>query len=121
MKYFTIVLFLFIGKLATGQGIPAQIKHAFNTADVKTQFYKDGWYVYDVWDSKQGAELWRAFLETCDTWHSSPPIWKDVITAREFAYDDWVIVLFQIKNENNDIGIAGSVMRKGVSYNKIAI
>ena len=112
MKHLIMSLLLLTGVAAKAQGVPAEIQLAFDASNVQIEYQNNGWYSYDVWDESKGLVLYQALLETCEEWNTAPPIWEGVIAAREFAYDNWVVVLFKMQNENGDYGIVGSIIRK---------
>ena len=113
MKHLIMSLLLLTGVAAKAQGVPAEIQLAFDASNVQIEYQNNGWYSYDVWDESTRMVLYQELLETCQEWNTAPPIWEGVIAAREFAYDNWVVVLFKMQNENGDYGIVGSIIRKG--------
>lgn len=115
MRNLIFSLLLLSGVAAKAQGVPAEIQLAFDASNVEIKYYKDGWYDYDVYDKNKALVLYKSLLETCEEWHEVPLIWEDVTTARQFYYNDWSVVLFEIKNKDGHYKICGGIMRKGVA------
>ena len=117
MRNLIFSLLLLSGVAAKAQVVPAEIQLVFDASNVETKYYEDGWYKYDVYDKDKALVLYESLLETCEEWHEVPLIWEDVTAARQFYYNDWSVVLFEIKNKDDRYEIVGDIMRKGVASN----
>ena len=119
MKKMMLAVLIFLGVTAKGQEIPSRIQEVFDATNTETAFYKDGWYTYDVSESEEEAyALQINLLETCESWYQAPPLWEQVLLAREFDYDDWVVIFAIIQNDEGVFETVGDIMKKGVKANK---
>jgi hypothetical protein len=118
MKKMILAVLIFLGVTAKGQEVPSRIQEVFDATNIETTFYKEGWYIYDVSESEEEAyTLQMNLLETCESWYQAPALWEGVLLAREFDYDDWVVIFAIIQNDNGVFETVGDIMQKGVAVN----
>jgi len=117
MKKMMLAVLIFLGVTAKGQEIPSRIQEVFDATNTEVSFYKDGWYIYDVSESEEEAyALQINLLETCESWYQASELWEGVLLAREFDYDDWVVI-FAVIRKDGDLQTVGDIMQKGVAVN----
>lgn len=119
MKKVMLFALVIIGVTAKGQEIPSRIQEVFDATNTETAFYKDGWYIYDVSESEEEAyTLQMNLLETCESWYQASALWEGVLLAREFDYDDWIVIFAIIKHDDGVFQTVGDIMQKGVAVNQ---
>lgn len=113
-----LAVLIFLGVTAKGQEIPSRIQEVFDATNIEATFYKEGWYIYDVSNADDLISLQNDLLESCVSWYQAPLVWEEVLLAREFDYDDWVVILAVIRNDDGDYKTVGDIMQKGVAVNQ---
>ena len=109
-----LAVLIFLGLTAQGQELPSKIQEVFDATNTETTFYKEGWYRYSV-PHEESVVLQRNLFESCVSWYQAPLVWDEVLLAREFDYDDWVVILAVIRNDDGDYETVGDIMQKGVA------
>ena len=118
MKKMMLAVLIFLGVTAKGQEVPSRIQEVFDATNIETTFYKEGWYIYDVSNADDLFTLQNNLFESCESWYQAPALWERVLLAREFDYDDWVVILAVIENDDGVLQTVGDIMKKGVKANK---
>ena len=114
-----LAVLIFLGVTAKGQEIPSRIQEVFDATNIETTFYKEGWYRYDVSSADDLISLQNDLFESCESWSNAPLLWEELIVAREFDYDDWVVILAVIEKEQEGYyEIVGDIMQKGIAVNQ---
>lgn len=114
-----LAVLIFLGVTAKGQEVPSRIQEVFDATNTEATFYKEGWYIYDVSESEEEAyTLQMNLLETCESWYQASDLWEGVLLAREFDYDDWVVIFAVIRNDDGVLQTVGDIMQKGVAVNQ---